>query len=240
MFPLECSEISTMKNVLFLLLFLFLSSGCNKALVKDSSLQRQVFSLQKLNCEGCGGRVARVLRKQPGVTAVSFEKTKVELSVTWKKKLTNAETITKTITGLGFVALQGPGKGAYNPPAKFPKSMDVQKISKQGELVLLEKHLAKGKVTVFDFFAVWCGPCKDVDQELLKLMTKHRGIALRKLNIVSWDKPITKKYLKNVKQLPYLVIYDQNGKKVKTITGRKLKLLRETILSLISKAKSSK
>ena len=201
---------------------------------KTSSLQHVTLSLRKLTCQGCGARVVRVLKQQNGVEQARFDKHKVEVSISYKqKKVTNAQLI-RVIQDMGFEALVGSGKGAYKPPVKFESSMDVKWIAKKGEAVQLAKHVVQGKVTVFDFYAVWCGPCKDVDHALFRLLQKHPKIALRKINVVDWNRPVVKQHLAGVSQLPYLIIFDQKGQKRKTIVGRKISQLQQTLKTLLT------
>lgn len=224
------------KSLVFVSIYLcFLSVGCLRDARRDNRDKQALFSLQKLNCSGCGDRVVRVVRAHSGVSSVAFDKNKVELTVRWNPGKTSKKNLMATIRKMGFVALSGPGKGAYNPPVQFLPGMDVRTISKAGEAVEIERFLVPGKVTVFDFGASWCGPCKDVAQELFKILKKHPGVALRKLNVVDWSSPLAKKYMRKVQQLPYLVVYNQEGKRVRSISGRKLLLLRRTILSLLGK-----
>lgn len=170
---------------------------------------------------------------QKGVKSVSFDKHKVEVRITYVRDVIDQPRLIKTVNDMGFTALSGPGRGAYKPPVKFAPGMDVAWIAKNGEAVDFRRHLVSGKVTVIDFGAKWCGPCKDVDHALFALLEKHKKIAVRKIDVVDWNRPVVKQHLSGVSKLPYLIIYDQQGKKVRAIVGRKLKLLRQTILGLL-------
>jgi thiol-disulfide isomerase/thioredoxin len=176
--------------------------------------------------------VARVIQQEKGVVQARFEKHKAELFVSYQAKEIQVPQMVQRISEMGFVAIQGAGKGAYVPPVKFAPHMDVRWISKQGELVKLEEHLASGKVTIFDFSATWCGPCKDVDHSLLALLQKYRNLAVRKINIVDWDRPIARQYMSQISQLPYLIIFDRLGKRHSEIVGRQLETLQNTVQQL--------
>jgi len=226
----------SMKKLYYLFVtVMFLGFGCTTTTVPtkvDPNVGLSTLSLQKLVCEGCGARVVRVLKRQKGIQKLSFDKHKVELQVSYSKKDISEKRVMQLIKNMGFLALQGAGKGAYKPSAKFTSDLDVKWIAKKGEAVNLKDHLAPNKVTVFDFYATWCGPCKDVDHALLKLMKKNPNVALRKINIVDWDKPVVKKYMAGVSTLPYLIIYDKKGNKAQVIAGRKLELMIKTINKL--------
>jgi hypothetical protein len=53
-------------------------------------------------------------------------------------------------------------------------------------------------------------------------LSKRADIAVRKIDIGSWDTPVAERWLKDVPELPYLVIYDKQGKRVAAIAGAKL------------------
>jgi thiol-disulfide isomerase/thioredoxin len=115
-------------------------------------------------------------------------------------------------------------------PLVVPEGADYRKIADAGEDVpSLEAHLAAGKVTVFDFYADWCAPCRTVDAHVVGLMKDRADLAFRRMNIGGWDTPLAKRYMKNVSSLPYVVVYDKSGKRVGEIVGLDLKKLEETI-----------
>ncbi|MDY7231304.1 thioredoxin family protein [Hyalangium rubrum] len=89
----------------------------------------------------------------------------------------------------------------------------------------LTAHLAPGKVTVFDFYADWCAPCRKVDAHVFGLLNQRSDIAYRKLNVVSWESPLAKRYLGGVPNLPYLVVYGKDGQPVRSVTGFDLSAL---------------
>ncbi|MCA9666631.1 MAG: cation transporter [Myxococcales bacterium] len=188
-----------------------------------------VLSLQDINCQSCGDRVATVIRKQAGVSSVSFDKKAVEVTVQYDPKEVQRDKLVAAAQQTGFRVVVGRGKGRYEKDTRFDPKLDVKWISHRGEDVQLEKHLAAGKVTVFDFYAKWCGPCRKVDREMARLLTHHQDLALRKINMVDWDTPVTKHYLKDVPKLPYVIVYGRRGTRVATIAGLKLDALRKAI-----------
>ena len=113
--------------------------------------------------------------------------------------------------------------------APFPPSADVRWISKAGAAVTLEEHLVPGKVTVFDFWAEWCLPCKEVDREMAAILAETDDVALRKIDVVDWETPVAKQYLQRVSGLPYLLVYDREGQRIGVIEGLDTKRLRRAI-----------
>jgi thiol-disulfide isomerase/thioredoxin len=108
----------------------------------------------------------------------------------------------------------------FDPLPELPKGADVLEISHQGEDVpSLEFHAAKGKITLFDFYAVWCAPCRKIDAHVFGLLQKRDDLALRKLNVVSWETPMAARYLKNVEGLPYVVVFGKSGERLRSVSG---------------------
>jgi thiol-disulfide isomerase/thioredoxin len=114
----------------------------------------------------------------------------------------------------------------FEPLPALPATADVGTVSNQGEDVPdLAPHAALGKATIFDFYADWCAPCRKIDLHVFGLLKDRADLALRKLNVVSWETPLAKRYLKDVESLPYLMVYDRKGKLIKTISGLDLAAL---------------
>jgi thiol-disulfide isomerase/thioredoxin len=114
----------------------------------------------------------------------------------------------------------------FEPLPALPPDADVGRLSEAGEDVeALETFVVPGKVTIFDFYADWCGPCRKIDAHVFGLLKERKDLALRKLNVVSWETPLAKHHLAGVESLPYVVIYGRNGQRVKAISGLDLSAL---------------
>lgn len=115
------------------------------------------------------------------------------------------------------------------PPAP-PPGADVRRLVAAGEdLPSLEAEVVRGKVTVFDFYADWCGPCRQVDEHLYALLAARSDVAYRKLNIVSWETPLARHYMKAAPSLPFVVVYGKDGRVAGTISGLDLAALDRAI-----------
>lgn len=182
---------------------------------------RTVVSLQDIDCQSCGMSVVRVLNKASGVYGATFDRDAAEVTIAYDAALIGPDQFIAIAHDLGYPAVKGPGHGAYTPEVVFPDDLDATQLS-EGEAVHIEAHAVPGKVTVFDFHAIWCGPCKEVDRHMLSVLRDNDDVALRKLNVVDWDSEVAKMYLRNVPSLPYVVVYGMDGKEVAKISGLQL------------------
>ncbi len=188
-----------------------------------------VISLQEISCQSCGAAVVQLLERQRGVESAEFDRDAVEIEVYYDPSSLDPEDLTKLVHGAGYGAVVGGSGGSYAPALEFPAEFDVEWLSRAGEDADLEAGVVPGKVTVFDFYAVWCGPCREVDREMRSILESSSDVALRKLNVVDWSSPIAAHYLKRASALPYVVVYGVDGKKVDAIEGLNLKRLRRAI-----------
>lgn len=93
-------------------------------------------------------------------------------------------------------------------PAMAPGA-DVQTISR-GERVNVKQHLAPEKLTLIDFYADWCGPCRALAPILDRLAEEHADrFALRKIDITKGGSPAGAQY--GVSAIPHLLLFDESG-----------------------------
>ncbi|HSR97307.1 MAG TPA: cupredoxin domain-containing protein [Kofleriaceae bacterium] len=88
--------------------------------------------------------------------------------------------------------------------------LDKADLTDRGEAVDLVP--VAGKITVFDFWATWCEPCKVLDGELAEVARRHpEDVAIRKINTVDTDSPASQRYLADA-TLPHIKVYGRDGK----------------------------
>jgi thiol-disulfide isomerase/thioredoxin len=120
----------------------------------------------------------------------------------------------------------------FSPPEDPPPGSDVVQIVKGGEaLPDFEEHLVAGKVTVFDFYASWCPPCRKVDSHLYRKLMDGENFAIRRIDVVSWDSPVAEQYLREVPELPLVVVYGADGVLLGKISGAELEEIDRLILN---------
>jgi len=188
-----------------------------------------ILSLQDVGCASCGAQSIEALKKAGGVYDVAFNQKAVELKISFDAGKTSPESLKNVVSGLGYKCAIGAGKGSYETEAALPKDADIKTLAGQGGALEIKDHLVKGKVTVFDFYAVWCGPCREVDRAMKEIVAKADDVAYRRIDIDKWESAVSKKYLGKVPELPYVVIYGKNGKELAKISGLNLVRLRTTI-----------
>jgi thiol-disulfide isomerase/thioredoxin len=118
----------------------------------------------------------------------------------------------------GVNAVAGAGQGSYRPPPGFAEGADARILTNKGEDVEdLSAHTVPGKVTVFDFYADWCGPCRVLDRQLRQITAARSDVAVRKLNIVDFNSPVAAHFVRGA--IPLLIVYNRSGHKVGELRG---------------------
>jgi thiol-disulfide isomerase/thioredoxin len=103
------------------------------------------------------------------------------------------------------------------PAAVVPGRGQQVEVISHGAQVDISKHLALGNVTVVDFYADWCGPCKQLSPSLEQMARTDPEIALRKIDIVNWDTAVAKQH--NIRSIPQVNVYNRGGRLVGTVVG---------------------
>jgi thiol-disulfide isomerase/thioredoxin len=187
-------------------------------------------SLEMVDCAECGDAIVANLRERPGVYEATFDKKRAEVQIVASPELDVLTAVKQLAATEGFQAALGEGKGKYLARPAFPEGADAQTVVEDGRDVPdLTTLLVKGKTTVIDFSGIWCRPCRKIDEHMVKVLGDKKDIAYRRLDIGDWDSPLAQRYLKEVPQLPYVIVYGPSGEKVDTIIGVDLDRLDKAI-----------
>jgi len=205
------------------------SAGCAGASVAPADQATTTISLQNINCSACARTSAKAARATPGVLGVTVDLAKAELKVRYDRRTASPAEVAKQIHKAGYKAVLGAGKGSYKAHVSFDAAMDVKTLKQPAPELKPESLAVAGKVTVVDYGAAWCAPCRKVDREMYAQLLKNKKLALRRLDIGDWDSPFAKKHLANVSALPFLLVYGADGKRIARIEGLKLPALRKAI-----------
>lgn len=105
--------------------------------------------------------------------------------------------------------------------------LDVRTIS-HGAPVRLAEHLVRGKVTIFDYYADWCGPCLLLARDLEQLMLARPDVAVRKIDIVDWKSEAARQATREFRMpgLPYVRVYDPAGELMGEVSGNDIARIR--------------
>lgn len=173
------------------------------------------FSVQGLESSMDGDQVTQELLTYKGVHVATFDHVHAEIHTRLAAGVSDAqicEMIQKLAVGLR--ALPTAGQGRYVPFPDYPPGSDVVAITRNGSRAgPLERYKVAGHTTVFDISAVWCAPCRVLDQRLRTLVKQRPGIAVRKLDVVSFDSPLAHELGAKLTGLPYLVVITADGKR---------------------------
>ena len=136
-----------------------------------------------------------------------------------KQAVPAAETIDLTVSSKNLALA--------TPPPTLPKpAPDVALSSRprpQAQGSIQPEH---GKITIVDFYADWCGPCRRIGPVLEQIAAGNPNIVLQKVNV---DKhpDLAKEY--HATAIPHIIIYDRNGGEVDTVIGANEPLVRHAV-----------
>jgi len=103
------------------------------------------------------------------------------------------------------------------PQLKVTSRGQPVEVISHGAQVDINQHLAFGHVTVVDFYADWCGPCRQLLPSLEQMATNDPEVALRKIDIVNWRTAVAQQF--NIHRIPQVNVYDRSGRLVGTVVG---------------------
>jgi copper chaperone CopZ/thiol-disulfide isomerase/thioredoxin len=176
------------------------------------------FKVPSMDCAGCAKPVGRTLSAIAGVSNVHVD---------WKKKSAtidvppdfDRERLRKAMLNAGYeVQFAGEKLQELQPvPPDVLKTLDIKAFD-GSRAIDFQGVTEPGKITIVDFYADWCGPCKVVELRLQHFM-QGKNIAVRRVNVGKWDNAAAKQATRDFRlaSLPYLRVYDANGKFVSEV-----------------------
>ena len=202
------------------------AAGCS------APLAQTVISIANSECASCGGMTAEALGDMEDIEKAEFNVQKSEVTAFHKAGAVTGEELIKRLDWLNYDLRVGSGGGSYKPSHDFQEALDVQVIVTDGSEVDLQAHLIEGKVTMFDFFATWCGPCRTLDEWMEGIMRSNAKIGVRKINIVDWDSPVANQHLAGASNIPHVLVFSPSG----TLVGRVDGFFKKDIEALLKQA----
>jgi copper chaperone CopZ len=179
------------------------------------------FTVVGIDCAACAAPIRKALNAIPGVS---------NAAVDWKAGTARVDVaegfdksrIRKALDAIGYEAVfSGEESSGLSPlPPDVAKTLD--RISFDGSRpVDVAASLAPGKITVLDYWAEWCSPCRLLDARLQHLQQESPDVAVRRVNVGKWDNAAARQATKEfrLEALPYVRVYDARGKFVDDVTG---------------------
>jgi copper chaperone CopZ len=191
-----------------------LVTGSGLGLASPAHADRvQTYSLSKLHCADCGADIGRSVKKVKGIRKYAFDYHKVEMTVTMADAVTDDQVLA-AVRAAGFDGSPGAGHGQYLAFPPYPDSVDAVELTGDGSAVgRFDSLRVAGKYTVFDVYAPWCMPCRAMDDALRQAVGTRADVAVRRLNVVSFESPLARQLGSHLKALPYVVVYAPDGKR---------------------------
>jgi thioredoxin 1 len=90
----------------------------------------------------------------------------------------------------------------------------VATLTNGGKTLDLEILMVPDGIMIFDFYADWCAPCKELDPLLQTLAKNDEDVYLRRINILDFEKPIARQY--DLKAIPSVWVYDGTGELIES------------------------
>ena len=94
-----------------------------------------------------------------------------------------------------------------------------------------ETSIAKETLTLVDFSATWCGPCKDIAPQFEKLKSEYPKMDFIKIDVDECDE-LSSKY--RVTAVPTFLLF-QNGQVVDSYTGASINSIKTMLKHHLSK-----
>ncbi|MFN0248319.1 MAG: thioredoxin domain-containing protein [Kofleriaceae bacterium] len=96
-------------------------------------------------------------------------------------------------------------------PAR-PVRLDIADLGTPGEAIALAP--VRGKITIFDFWAAWCKPCKVLEPALVAIARAHpHRVAIRRIDVVDSDSAVYAQHLAPKGYgLPHIRVMDDSGR----------------------------
>lgn len=188
------------------------------------------FAVYGMSCETCAGKALSKLREIRGVVRAGVDFDTKQASVDAKQGTVTLGDIRSALGTLGFEALSAGEHLAPPLSDTEKKTLDIQTLG-QGRRFDLRKHLALGKVTIFDYYADWCGPCHLLTPKLERLILKYENVALRKVDIGTWESAAADQASSEFELpgLPFTRVFDGQGKLLGQVQGNYIEQIEEIV-----------
>ena len=217
---IECRGLPVTAGLAALAGVLALTAGCaaiRRLGSPPADARVVVVSMQDVAAGDVLELVAEELEDEDGIHQAEGDVVRAELKL-WTRPDLPPEAIVHALAARGLQGVPTAGQGRYRPPRGYPATADARILTLRGsDIPDLAPHAVPGKVTVFDFYADWCGPCVKLDQHFIRILSARTDVAVRKLNIVNFDSALAARWVRG--GIPFVVVYGRSGKKIIELRG---------------------
>lgn len=220
----------TMKQILLTAVLLCgIKIGFSQS-TKDS-LKTFEFTIEGMTCGNCAQTATNVLKNVKGVKEANVDFESKKAKAVASNKLTEQQIKEAIKSKTNFEALFS-GEELVKPLTDEEKKKVDMKVIKGGNKIKFNDNLDSGKITVFDFYADWCGPCRVFSPKVERLLLKYPNVSLIKVDIVDWKSEVSKQLTKEYQMpaLPFTLIFDDKGKLLGKVEGNKIEEVEKIIL----------
>lgn len=103
--------------------------------------------------------------------------------------------------------------------AAKPAGPPAWKVGEPPRSKLIADLLVPGKITIVDYWATWCGPCKKLAPLVEAFAASRDDVELRKVDATEWGLAEMSAHLPAVAGLPVLDVYGRDGKLIARRVG---------------------
>jgi len=212
-------------NILLFFLVLSIAEGQTN----NETPKTYHFTIEGMTCDGCANTITQALLKVDGIASATVDFETKKAKVVASDKITRKQ-IKQVIASKNFEALFS-GESLVKPLTDEEKSTLNISVIKGGKKIKIKEHLTAGKITIFDFYADWCAPCRVFSPKVERLLLKYSTVNLKKVDIVTWKSDLSKQLTKEYQlpALPFVLIFDDKGKLLGKIEGNYIEKVEEII-----------
>ncbi|MBN4073085.1 cation transporter [Crocinitomix catalasitica] len=188
------------------------------------------FTIEGMSCQACANTATQTLENVEGVISVSVD-IKTKKAIVVSDGTVAPEALKEAIDSKTNFEVLFSNESLTKPLTDKERAGLEIKTILGGDKIKFSDHLSAGKITVFDFYADWCSPCKIFTPKVERLLFESKDISLVKVDVVDWKSKIAKQLTKDYEMpaLPFTLIFDDKGELMGRVTGNEIDEVKRVI-----------